>query len=622
MDRFGEESRLIESDSPVKVPHENQRRRALIIMILFMAVSAAVLVVLSGSPTNVSHGTSGVGPTPKTESSLDVEIKNDLQSSIETSQFEWETEDMRRDDKYREKPDTETETRGTSAYIVTITMDDFLKFSKVEDFIRSRGLSPESSRQELEMYIPRKIVIEGDPELIMGGGHFGSIGNQAMTGLTTWAMTYKNVTGEFTASYNIVVDMRGNIVAISPVFHALKDQYHFISFKPWPRNPRYILGGVDIDQTQVGPVYLWNWDSSMPEEYIEIGDGVTVDCHDVVWSFEEDSFWVSSNDRGVKKLDAATGDKLEIYKFEKHLVKDPNHNQFIDKDKYAIISSRVTNSFVKANLKTGELEWIAGGENGTLSIIDEDGALWPPGHTLWWGQHNVEYVGKGEYLLFDDQSSVNWAGTAETQIGEESRLLNIRIDEKKQTAKIVWSYPVGAWTPIYGDNDRMPNGNYLGAMWVGGFHCADIHDKGSCRPFAYDSKIMEVVKDTKKVAWRATIYGNSSVKVSNKWAGWNIYSAERIYKTPLVYNVKCWHKNSKFHVSFTTQNSIKHTNEAHGKYTILDTDGNYIYEGPMSFKPYWEQTSISAEIPGLATCTGRVRVTNEWGQTQRVDFKW
>ena len=30
---------------------------------------------------------------------------------------------------------------------------------------------------------------------------------------------------------------------------------------------------------------------------------------------------------------------------------------------------------------------------------------------------------------------------------------------------------MGAWTPIYGDNDKMPSGNMLGTMWVGDKDC-------------------------------------------------------------------------------------------------------------------------------------------------------
>lgn len=614
--KIEEESHLLGEASEIKT---TRQARFNISIIGFISTIAAIAATLHVSRSVLpEYGSMVVDPEVKA-SLLDSRHDPDWYSAI--SKFDME--DALREDKWIEKSGADTSSDDwTADYTLTITMADFLKYPKVEDFIRARGLTPQSSIEELESYIPRKIVIEGKPELIMGGGHVGSIGAQAMTGLTAFAMTYKNTSGTFTASYNIVIDMRGNIISISPVFRALEDQYHFISFKPWPRNPRYILGGVDIDQTQVGPVYLWNWDTEMPEEYIMVGDGVSVDCHDVVWAYEEDSFWVSSNDRGIKELDATTGDKLDVYKFDKTLVKDPNHNQLIEKDQYAIISSRVTNSFVKANLQTGDLEWIAGGENGTLSIIDEEGVLWPPGHTFWRGQHNVEYVGKGEYLMFDDQSNVNWGGTSETQEGQESRLLNLKIDEKKNTVKIVWTYPVGAWTPIYGDNDRMPNGNQLGAMWVGGFHCANIHDKGSCRPYPYDARVFEVVKNTKEVAWSATIYSNSSVKTENKWAGWNIYSAERIYKTPLVYNTKCWNRDGNFHVSFTTQNSIKQTNEAKAKYTILDTQGNYIYEGTLLFEPFWQQTFVKAKIPGLVTCTGRIRVTNEWGQTQRADFKW
>ena len=66
---------------------------------------------------------------------------------------------------------------------------------------------------------------------------------------------------------------------------------------------------------------------------------------------------------------------------------------------------------------------------------------------------------------------MNNKGDSEKQAAEESRLLIVKIDEDIKTAKIVWSHGMGAWTPIYGDNDKMPSGNMLGTMWVGDKDC-------------------------------------------------------------------------------------------------------------------------------------------------------
>lgn len=81
----------------------------------------------------------------------------------------------------------------------------------------------------------------------------------------------------------------------------------------------------------------------------------------------------------------------------------------IIQDSIAIISSRITNAIVKVNLTSDEVLWVAGGPNGTMDLIDENGKHFEAGKVdLWKGQHNVEYIGNDEYAMFDDESNVNW----------------------------------------------------------------------------------------------------------------------------------------------------------------------------------------------------------------------
>ena len=69
------------------------------------------------------------------------------------------------------------------------------------------------------------------------------------------------------------------------------------------------------------------------------------------------------------------------------------------------------------------------------------------------------------------------SGDEETQEAQYSRLLIVKINEAESTATVKWSYGVGAYTPIYGDNDKMPTGNMLGTMWVGDMACKDWPQK-------------------------------------------------------------------------------------------------------------------------------------------------
>ena len=63
--------------------------------------------------------------------------------------------------------------------------------------------------------------------------------------------------------------------------------------------------------------------------------------------------------------------------------------------------------------------WTVGGMNGDYVLYDLDGTKYHAGHSLWVGQHNAEYFGDDEYMMFDNQY----------EQGESSRMLVVEIDE-------------------------------------------------------------------------------------------------------------------------------------------------------------------------------------------------
>ena len=54
----------------------------------------------------------------------------------------------------------------SSDFLVTLTLEDFLKFDKVVEFIETKGLSTDSPDWQLLDYVPSKVVITGSPMLI------------------------------------------------------------------------------------------------------------------------------------------------------------------------------------------------------------------------------------------------------------------------------------------------------------------------------------------------------------------------------------------------------------------------------------------------------------------------
>ena len=137
-----------------------------------------------------------------------------------------------------------------------------------------------------------------------------------------------------------------------------------------------------------------------------------------------------------------------------HRLGDQNHAQLVEDDAVAYISSRSTNGIVKVNTTDDATVWVLGGEYGHFNITDFDGTTYPPGATLWAGQHNAEYFGDAEFCMFDNQYDM----------GNNSRLLCVTIDdEDARLASLTWEYQFDDYSTHFGDNDRLPTGNMLGA---------------------------------------------------------------------------------------------------------------------------------------------------------------
>lgn len=486
---------------------------------------------------------------------------------------------------------------------IEINQQDFFNFASISKWLNDKGLNNSSSPVELSYYLPQKISVRCNPLNVMGGHEDKSIGADAMGGYVVFAMQNKNNSGYYSSSFTIVMDLRGNIHNIQPTMHHFADDFHFISLKPFYSDPSYFIGGLDIAQNQDGPVYLWNWDGTREKEYVKLLNGSQVDCHDVTESVGEEAAWMTSNGDGFKKMNLKTGAKEFLAQFPGY-IQDPNHVQMVDDDTIAIVSSRMNNAIVKVNVTTSEIVWIAGGPNGTLDLIDEKGRKYAAGSmSLWSGQHNVEYFGDDEYYLFDDGTHVFSGG--HTKVHNSSRLMVVKVDEEANTAHISWMYDLGVWTPIYGDNDRLPTGNALGALWTG---------QRTTRDFDNQAQIIEVTKQG-DMAWEMNVYGNNSWKESNTFAGWMIYAAERIYEAPLVSRIMCTDSGSGVGktLSFVTHNIFKQTSLYDGKYAVYNSSGHLQVNEAFKFKPFWKDTQVTVDLPKTCSCDGSLHVTNQYG---------
>lgn len=154
-----------------------------------------------------------------------------------------------------------------------------------------------------------------------------------------------------------------------------------------------------------------------------------------------------------------------------------------------VISSRSQHSLFKVDRDTGDVVWGLG-LNGDFDMANED---------LFYRQHAPEVVENGNIVLFDNGRS---------DVRPYSRLIEIAYDETNMTAEVVWEYVPDpqVFAPIWGDADRLANGNTLGTFGVRRMdeltHLIEVRDDGT-------------------EAWHVTFP-----------AGWGVYRADRIAEVP------------------------------------------------------------------------------------------
>ncbi|KAH8098550.1 voltage-gated potassium channel [Aureococcus anophagefferens] len=162
---------------------------------------------------------------------------------------------------------------------------------------------------------------------------------------------------------------------------------------------------------------------------------------------------------------------------------------------------------------------------------------------------------------------------------------------------------MGAYTPHFGDADRLPTGNMLGVHWPD--ELTDATD--------YAVRAVEVVRDDGDLAWEMKVKGAKceAKKCSRDNKGWTSYSIERFYANPILSNVAC----ADAVVTFDVVNNFKQMNVYDGTYmikTISKDDTVDKTDGTLSFLAHWRTTPVSVDVPSAAA-KATVIVTNQWG---------
>ena len=370
--------------------------------------------------------------------------------------------------------------------------------------------------------------------------------------------------------------------------------------------PRRLLG----EQVGAGHAFKWDW---RRDEYARIGGDAEYGCHDINWSADPataGAVWITgssydacgraSKNANVSLVDVATGAARgpgTVASGYGLCEADVNHAQLLDGDTSALFSLRLADAVSKVATRDGGAAraWTIGGEHGEWPIEDlARGVTYPPGATVWKGQHNAEYMGEDEVWMFDNLG-----------LGNESRMLIVALNESARTARLVWEHRIGALANIYGDCDPTPAGNVLGSYWRRAYGNATPADE-------VQAGVVEVSRATGEVAWDLRIYGRAcpdgecaswmNGEDALRSTSWMMFSVERFYEAPVLPSVVRPRVGATIRppscdggvLTFTAWNTFKVSSRRRGTFELVArATRRPLAAGDFAFEAHWRPTNVS-----------------------------
>ncbi|MFX1506388.1 MAG: aryl-sulfate sulfotransferase [Promethearchaeota archaeon] len=226
------------------------------------------------------------------------------------------------------------------------------------------------------------------------------------------------------------------------------------------------------------------------------------------------------------------------------------------------LNLRNTNTFYKIDHKTGEVLWGLG-EHGNFSLFDISGQNKT---NLFFHAHSIEKVDKNTFILFDNDFH-----NQENRMSQQSRILEIKIDEKTMTANEtwIWNAPKEYYCSYWGDADRLPNGNRLGTFGTKthpntniGARAAEINDEGV-------------------IVWDLHFLNNDEFT-------YGIYRMDRFRFSPVITDEEeiFIPETDKSTVQIETWYNFRSKRKFNGSYTIF-LDNQEMESGTHTFNKYW-----------------------------------
>jgi hypothetical protein len=234
------------------------------------------------------------------------------------------------------------------------------------------------------------------------------------------------------------------------------------------------------------------------------------------------------------------------------------------------LNLRNTNTFYKIDHKTGEVLWGLG-EHGNFSLFDISGQKKT---NLFFHAHSIERVDENTFILFDNDFH-----NQENRMSQQSRILEIKIDEETMTANEswIWNAPRDYYCSYWGDADRLPNGNRLGTFGTKshpntniGARAAEINEEGA-------------------IVWDLHFLNNDEFT-------YGIYRMDRFRFSPVVTEEEeiIISETDNSMVQIETWYNFRSKRKINGLYAIFLANQE-MESGTHTFNKYWRPTLIEFE---------------------------
>jgi hypothetical protein len=257
-------------------------------------------------------------------------------------------------------------------------------------------------------------------------------------------------------------------------------------------------------------------------------------------------------------------------------------------------NARHLDTFYKIEYPSGKILWAAG-KLGNLKMFDRHGN---EKESLFYHGHAVEVIGPNSFIIHDNDYFNTTRNNPQEATGIP-RILEVIVNEETMTMNETWSWlaPAEYFGDVWGDADRLPNGNRLGTFGVP-THPAYITE----------------VDPQGNIVWELALE-------QEEWDYLGIYNADRFLEAPSVEinqttsgQINWSNPDKNFVLQVRTWDSFDTRIGRKGSLTL--TEGEEILESiDFNFRPHWQETIVYVNISSKGN-EGRtliLTITNEDG---------